>query len=412
MSRSRRRRWPWVLLLAAACGGTWWWYSHREKKTTGPEYQTAVVTRQDLRRTVKAVGDLNPLQQVEIGSQISGTISELMVDFNSQVTEGDVLCKLDPATYQANYEQAAAERASAKAECDFQRQTFSRKKQLLAENLYAKADFDKAEADLRRAEAQLELAEARLRKAQVDLDRCTIFAPIDGIIIDRTAEIGQTIAASFNAPKLFIMANTLTEMQLNAKVSEAHIGQVEVGQPVVFTVLAYPGEEFHGEVAQVRNSPITEENVVNYDAIISVKNPELKLKPGMNAVVEIIVGERKDTLTVPRSALTFRPPSAGGREGMRGGDGPPAPGSGPRKPIAGATGEPYDEDVYVLPKGSSSEPVLRKVRAGLSNDVVTEILEGLEEGETVITLLIPEFSEMGAANNPFGGGMRRGGPRR
>jgi HlyD family secretion protein len=259
---------------------------------------------------------------VEIGSQISGTINKLNVDFNSMVKTGDILCQLDPATYEAASLQAEAERTSALAERDYQKKTLGRKKQLLEDKLFPQADYDKSEADLASAEARLLLADARVRKARVDLERCTILAPIDGIIIDRTAEIGMTIAASFNAPKLFILANDLTQMQINAKVSEADIGQVQPKQKVSFKVDAYP-DAFEGEVVQVRNSPISEENVVNYDAIIHVSNPDLKLKPGMTGDTDIVTAEKTGVLRLPNAALRFKP-AGGGMPSMSG----PPPGGG------------------------------------------------------------------------------------
>ena len=363
MSRRRRKKWPWVLLvLVVAAAGAWWFWNQREKKTEGPEYETTKVTTGDLTKTVLASGELNPLAKVEIGSQISGTIFKLNVDFNSKVKERDILLELDPATYKAAYAQTVAEQASAEAELELQERTLERKQLLLKKEFFAKADFDKAQADLSRAKAQLALAAARVLKAKIDLDRCTILSPIDGVVVDRTAEIGQTIAASFNAPKLFILANDLTKMQINAKVSEADVGQIQNGQKVKFRVDAYE-QFFHGEVVQVRNSAIKEENVVNYDSIISVDNPELKLKPGMNAVVEIITGERKNVLRVPNAALRFIPKSREkGR--MAGGPGagspPPMPFQTRRRPMK--PDAPLDEKKVYFP------PELRDGRPGARDD--------------------------------------------
>ena len=416
MSRRRRKKWPFVLFLLAAAGtGGWWWSTHREQKVTGPEYETTTVTRGDLEKVVAATGDLNPLVQVEIGSQISGTIAKLNVDFNSKVKAGDLLCQLDPATYEAAYSQALADESSARAALELQQRTLERKTLLLKREFFAQADFDKAKADLSQAEAALQVAEARVKRARVDLDRCSIYAPIDGVVVDRTAEIGQTIAASFNAPKLFILANDLTKMQINAKISEADIGQLQIGQSVRFNVDAYT-EDFKGEVVQVRNSPIKEENVVNYDAIIAVDNPELKLKPGMNAVVYITTGERKDVLRVPNAALRFQPPSRGqgaDSPGGRGpGGGPPSGGGGPSPASRKGPTAPTDEKtVYFKPKNPSDPLLPVKVKVGLNDGIQTEVLDGLKEGDTLVTLLKPSAaggtSDM---NNPFGGPM--GGGRR
>ncbi len=419
MSRRRRRKWPWVVLLLALAGfGVWWQYFREGTKEAPPEYETHTVARGDLRQEVQATGELNPLVKIEIGSQISGTIYKLNVDFNSEVKEGDVLCELDPATYEANYAQAVAEKLSIETELALNKRTLERKQLLLDKKLFAQADFDKAEADLRRSEAQLALAEAKLKKVKIDLDRCKIYAPRDGVITDRTAEIGQTIAASFNAPKLFVMANDLTKMQINAKVNEAFVGQVKPGQKVRFVVDAYK-DEFTGTVDQIRNSPITEENVVNYDAIIAVNNPELKLKPGMTATVYIIVGERTGVLSVPNSALRFRPPlkdkdkdmaEGGGRPGGdRGGRGPGGPGGdgeGKRQP--GVKPKESDEkQVWLPPSTPTGDPTPVKVKVGLRNELETEILEGLKEGDVIIKLLKPPSTDAGGATNPFGGMGRR-----
>ena len=418
--RRRKRRWPWILLLLIAGGaGGWWYYTRENPADAAPEYETVKIARGDLTKFVSATGELNPLVKVEIGSQISGTISKLNVDFNSVVKEGDILCELDPATYEANYAQTRAERSSAEAERDLQRRSLERKKQLIAKQLLSVADFDKVESDLRRAEAQLELTEARLKKAKVDLDRCRILSPINGVVVDRTAEIGQTIAASFSAPKLFMLAADLTKMQINAKVSEADIGQIHEKQKVKFEVDAYP-DSFFGEVVQVRNSPIAEENVVNYDVIIAVINPDMKLKPGMTAIVQIITGERSAVLRVPNGALRFRPaskngpvtaggpPSGGPRGGGGGGGGGPAPGAqGPGFKPKQATDE---KQIYLKPANPKDELVAVKIKTGLSDGVQTEILSGLNEGDEVVLLQKPKKDEVSGTTNPFSGGM--GGGRR
>lgn len=421
MSRRRRRKWPWMLVLLAVLGGGGWWYWRQQgQKTTGPEYETAKVERGDIVKTVRATGALNPLVMVEIGSQISGTISELFVDFNSKVKAGDVLCRLDPATYEANLKQSIAQRNSARAEYELQKATLERKRQLLEKNFFAQADYDVAVANLKRAEAQLELTEAQLNKVEVDLERCTIVAPMDGIIIDRTAEVGQTIAASFNAPKLFVLANDLTKMQINARVSEADIGQIKEGQHVKFRVDAY-NEEFRGDVVQVRNAAVTEENVVNYDAIISVDNPDLKLKPGMNTTSNIIVGEVKNVLKVPNAALRFKPRSAsesGGapREGGFGAGGGGG-GEGRRRPGGPGNGEKAEEndirEVYLPPTTPGGEAIPHKIKVGLSDGVYTEVLEGLSEGQEVVVLQKGLTTQVQTEQrNPFGGGMGPGGRRR
>jgi len=407
MSRRRRKKWPFLLFLLAALGaGGWWWWTHREQTATGPEYETTTVSRGDVQKLVSATGELNPIVKVEIGSQISGTITTINVDFNSKVKAGDLLCQLDPATYEAAYSQALADEASARAGLELQQRTLERKTLLLKQEFFAQADFDKAKADLSQAEAAVQLAEARVKRAKVDLDRCAIFSPIDGVVVDRSAEIGQTIAASFNAPKLFVLANDLTKMQINAKISEADIGQLEIGQIVRFNVDAYT-EDFTGEVVQVRNSPIKEESVVNYDAIIAVNNPDLKLKPGMNAVVYITTGERKNVLRVPNSALRFQPPAGGGSADgpRRGPGGPPSAGGGQPRAARRGPASPTDEKtVYFKPMNATDPLVPVKIKVGLNDGIQSEVLDGLKEGDTLITLLKPTAAEDNAGMaNPFGG---------
>jgi len=418
MSRRRRKKWPLLLLiLAALSSGGWYWWTHPPSEAAGPEYETTTVTRGDLTKMVPATGELNPLVKVEIGSQISGTIATLNVDFNSKVKAGDLLCQLDPATYEAAYSQALADESSARAALGLQQRTLERKTLLLKREFFAQADYDKAQADLAQAEAAVQVAEARTKRAKVDLERCTIFSPIDGVVIDRTAEIGQTIAASFNAPKLFVVANDLTKMQINAKISEADIGQVSLGQMVRFVVDAYP-DSFTGEVVQVRNSPIKDENVVVYDAIIAVNNPELKLKPGMNATVYITTGERKDVLRVPNSALRFQPPTRekqGNQTAAPGATRPASAAGGPPSLPAtakGGTGPTDEKTVYFPPKNPADPLVPTTIKIGLNDGIQTEVLEGLKEGDTVITLLKPPPPPASGMTNPFGGGPgggRRGG---
>lgn len=405
MSRRRRTKWPFLLFLAAAGGGGWWWWTHREQQAIGPEYETTTVTVGDLEKVVSATGELNPLVKVEIGSQISGTILKMNVDFNSKVKAGDLLCQLDPATYEAAYSLAQADESSARAALELQQRTLERKTLLLKQEFFAQADFDKAKADLSQAEAAVQVAEARVKRARVDLDRCTIFSPIDGVVVDRTAEIGQTIAASFNAPKLFVLANDLTKMQINAKISEADIGQLQIGQSVRFNVDAY-SEDFKGEVVQVRNSPIKEETVVNYDAIIAVDNSELKLKPGMNAVVYITTGERQNVLRVPNAALRFQPPSGDGEaDGAKRSTGGSPPAGGP-PPAArkGPAGPSHEKTVYFLPTNPADPLVPVKVKLGLNDGLQTEVIDGLKEGDVLITLLKPTAGDANPAmTNPFGG---------
>ena len=285
-----------------------WYFKFRDDGV--PEYQTAEVTRGDLMQVVTATGQLNPVTNVQVGSQISGIISHLYADWNSQVTNGQVVALLDPATYRANVLQVQSDLANARAALELSQVNARRAKELLDSKLIPQSDYDTAIANLHQAEATVQNKQAALTNAQVNLDRCTISSPVDGIVISRSVDVGQTVAASLSAPTLFVIANDLTKMQIDANVAEADVGGVEVGQNVDFTVDAFPNRTFHGVVTQVRNAPITVQNVVTYDTVIGVNNADLKLKPGMTANVSIIVAERNDALKIPNAALRYHPPEA------------------------------------------------------------------------------------------------------
>lgn len=389
-----------VLLLLAAVGGGWWWW--QRGSAGAPEYQTTTVTSGSMTQIVTASGALNPVINVTVGSQISGIIQKLYADFNSPVKSGEVVAQLDPATYQAIVHQMEGELANAKAALELAQLTAARKKELVAQNASTKADLDTAMATLRQAEANVLVREANLEKANVDLARCTIRSPIDGIVISRSVDVGQTVAATMNAPVLFTIANDLSKMQIDADVAEADVGNVEVDQAVDFTVDAFPYRTFHGKVVQVRNAAKTVQNVVTYDVVISVKNEDLKLKPGMTANVSIIVAQREKALKISNAALRFRPPDEQAKTT------PAAPAAGP----GGRRGRPggkasRERTVYVLSPAGKPEPA--PVKLGINDGVATEVLEGLKEGDTVITGMTSAAAKPGGTPppNPLSGGMRR-----
>jgi HlyD family secretion protein len=388
-------------VLLAAAGGGWWWWTSGAGNT--PQYQTALVTRGALTQVVTATGQLNPVVSVQVGSQISGIIQKLFADFNSRVKAGQVIAQLDSSTYVATLRQAEGELANARAGLELARVKANRASELRAKDLIPEAEHDQAQADLHQAEAAVMIREASVRKATVDVERCTITAPIDGVVISRSVDVGQTVAASLSAPTLFVIANDLTKMQINASVAEADIGGVEVGQEVNFTVDAFPSQRFHGRVVQVRNSPVTVQNVVTYDTIIEVANPELKLKPGMTANVAIVLAGRENVLMVPNAALRFRP-SDGETAGGQGQAGRGANGSMSASPRGGTSG---GRAVYRALQGKD-RPTLERVdvKAGITDGVATEIVEGLQEGDRVIIGLRVDQSNSNArsgAANPFGG---------
>lgn len=299
----------WTIVLLVIAGAVVWWTHGREQ--TGESaivYRTATVQRGDVTQTVAASGTLSAITTVEIGSQVSGQIAKLHADFNSAVKAGQLVAEIEPSTYETRVLQADADLSSARANLAMKQLNARRSAELLEKQLLSQSDHDQAQTELRQQESAVRVKEAALKSAQVDLERTKIRSPIDGVVISRDVNVGQTVQASFSAPKLFVIAKDLREMQITASVSEADIGGVEPNQEVSFTVDAFPGRNFNGKVREVRNNPTTTSNVVNYATIIDVDNPDLKLRPGMTANVTITIARRPGVLRVPNSAVRFRPP--------------------------------------------------------------------------------------------------------
>jgi len=273
-------------------------------------YQTTTVTRGPITQAVTATGTLNPVVNVQVGSQVSGNIAKLFADFNSQVKADQVVAQIDPALFQATVTQAEGDLANAQAALELARVNAKRTQDLFARKTSSQADLDQAMANLHQAEASVKIKQGALDKAKADLEHCTITSPIDGVVISRNVDVGQTVAASLQAPVIFQIANDLTKMQIDSNVAEADVGTVQVGQDVDFTVDAFPTQTFHGKVVQVRNAPITVQNVVTYDTVIGVSNPDLKLKPVMTANVSIIVAHKDNVLQIKNAALRYRPAEA------------------------------------------------------------------------------------------------------
>ena len=394
------RRWKWLVLavaLAAAGTGIAWYLKHRAG--SGPQYQTAAVSRGELIQAVTATGQLNPVINVQVGSQISGIIEKLYADDNSNVVAGQIVAQIEPSIYRAIVRQAEADLANTKASLELAQVNEKRAKELLANKLIPQSDYDTAVANLHQAESTVLNKQAALERSKVDLDHCTIYAPVNGMVISRSVDVGQTVAASLSAPTLFVIANDLTKMQIDANVGEADIGGIEVGQDTDFTVDAFPNRTFHGKVTQVRNAPITVQNVVTYDTVIAASNPDMKLKPGMTANVSIIVARRDDVLKVPNAALRFRPPEpATNAAPAAASPGRSGSGSGFHR---GGTRQRATRTVYVL---RENQPLPVQVKTGISDGITTEILEGLKESDPVITGAIGK--QAAQSTNPFSGGMR------
>jgi HlyD family secretion protein len=368
-------------------------------------FQTAPVTRGPITQAVTATGTLNPVQNVQVGSQVSGNIQKLFADFNSIVKAGQVIAQIDPVVFQASVNQAEGDVANARAALELARLNEARTQALVAKQNSAQSDLDQATATLHQAEANVKIKEGALEKAKADLNHCTITSPIDGIVISRNVDVGQTVAASLQAPVIFQIANDLAKMQIDANVAEADVGGVAVDQEVDFTVDAFPTRTFQGKVVQVRNAPITVQNVVTYDTVIGVSNPEQKLKPGMTANVSVVAAHRDETLKIPNSALRFRlPDQTPGAFPKR--DASPS-GRGPgNKPGGDRTERRVERTVYVLASGAS-QPAAVMIKTGISDGVTTEVLEGLKEGDRVVTGMTESGAAPTPASNPFGGGPRR-----
>jgi HlyD family secretion protein len=378
------------------------------------------VSKGVLLQTVTASGQLNPVTMVDVGSQISGIIEELLADYNSTVKKGDLIAKIDAATYEANFIQAEGNLANAKAALELAKLGEQRAKTLRASKLNPEADYDKAFAELHQAEANAKIQEGVLKKAQVDVARCSIYAPINGLVLSRNVNVGQTVAASLSAPTLFVIANDLTKMQIEANVAEADIGLVAIGQDATFVVDAFPGQTFHGKVTQIRNAPRTDQNVVTYATIIEVANPDLKLKPGMTANVSIIVGRRDDAVKVPNAALRFHPPGGAERKAAA------MPGTEPsgKSEKEASTGHRKKDKrkservVYVLtaaagatnsPTGGGKAVELQPalIKTGINDASYTEVLDGLKEGDEVAIGVVAAKGRSGPGFNPFATGSKR-----
>src|SRR5688572_20018656 len=295
-----------LLVLGAAAGGGWYYF--RGKTDKPPEFQTTKVARGDITQSVTATGDLQPVVTVDIGAQVSGQIKEVLVDFNSQVKQGDVLARIDESTPTQKLRQAEADLESAEASNMLIQINAKRTADLFEKNLVSQQELDSIRAQLPQSNATLSTRRAAVADAKLNLERTVITAPIDGIVLDRKTDKGRTVNASTNAPVLFTLVNNLTKMQINAAVAEADIGSIQEGQEVKFTVDAFPSRTFAGTVRQVRNAATANQSVVSYATIIDVINEDLKLKPGMTANVSIIVQHKPNVLRVENGTLRVRIP--------------------------------------------------------------------------------------------------------
>jgi HlyD family secretion protein len=344
-------------------------------------FETAIVDRGAISARITATGSLSPVITVQVGSQVSGRIQRLEVDYNSPVHRGQLLALIDPALFtaaeaqaRANLSAARANLVKAQAQARDARRQLVRQRQLAEHKLIAEADLDTAQTNAEAADATavacraaIAQAAAALQQASTNLAYTRIYSPIDGVVISRNVDVGQTVAASLQAPTLFLLAEDLKRMQVDTSVAEADVGRLREGMAATFTVDAYPSEVFRGTIRQIRNSPQTLQNVVTYDAVIDVVNDDLKLKPGMTANATVVHAERRDVLRVPNAALRFRPP-------------PGLAASEVRPPGAAQT---RDRRVVFVLRGGS--PVATPIRTGVSDGTVSELVEGdLRAGDLLV----------------------------
>ena len=382
-----------VLILAAAgWGGYHYWNKKSDKE---PEFRTSKVTRGEIKQVVTATGDLQSVTQVDVSSQVSGLVKEVLVDFNSPVKTGQVLARLDPATYISKLNAAKADLLSTEASNFLQNANTKRTRDLFKQNLVTQQELDQAEAQLKQSDAQLATRQAAVQDAEVNLERCTIFSPIDGIVLARLTDKGRTVSASTSAPTLFTIVSDLTKMQIVAAVAEADIGSIANDQDVTFTVDAFPNVNFRGKVSQVRIAAKVTSSVVSYDTVIAVSNDNQRLKPGMTANVSIVIAQKPDVLRVANSVLRVRLPAELQPKVAA------APSAG------GAKGAMSDEEKRV-----ATTEVFREAGYQMGSPVTPEIVEKaktLGKAKGIDEAAITAYGQRMASRGQGGGGRQGGG---
>jgi len=396
-----------VLAIVAAAG---FWLKPRSDAVPPSKYRSAIADRGAINQTVTATGTINPVALINVGSQVSGTVAELHADFNDRVKKGQVLLKLEPTIFNAQVRQAEASIASAQASLRLAQATYQRNEQLVAQNFVSSLALDQSRREMDVANANLQLAQAQLDRSRADLNNSVIRSPIDGVVIKRTIDLGQTVAASFTTPNLFQIAQDLTKMQIDTSVSEADVGLLRDGLPARFVVDAYPDREFAATMRQFRLAPNVVQNVVTYNVVLDVDNVDELLKPGMTAQVRLVVANRPDVLRIPTTALRFRLPEeeqqAERKRSEQAGKGAAQPASARPAALDTTPAQAQTDDdvafrsasetarmfkIYKLDAKNQPQPV--DIRAGLSNFRYTEVLSGdLKPGERVVTraLVQPE----------------------
>ena len=383
----------WIVIIGIIAVVLGIFFIIRGKKSANKELviRTHAVGTYTVENTVTATGTIEPVETVEVGTQVSGKVETIYVDYNSVVKKGDLLCELDKLTLNESVSRAQANLTSSESQLKYAKLTFERTKQLYEANAATLAEFESAQNTYTQAQMSMKNAKAQYDQARVDLGYADIFSPIDGVVLDRAVEVGQTVAASFSTPTLFTLANDLTRMQVEANVDEADIGQVKVNQRVTFTVDAYPEDIFNGTVNQIRMKPTTTSNVVTYTVIIGAPNPDLKLFPGMTASVTIVT-EEQTGLAAPAEAFNFTPSEQIMKEMMKNAERPDFDKSNrPERPGrpegAGFPGGQQFEGgerptMIWIKKGSNIMP--RPVKVGMSDGAYKIIESGINEGDSIV----------------------------
>jgi len=422
-----------AIAVIAAGGGIVWFHQRADGKEV-PAYRTAELARASIKQTVSATGTLQAVRTVQVGTQASGQIAQIYVDFNDRVKKGQLLARIDPTLQQQAVEDAQAQLERAQATLTAAQQDYDRNKQLYDARVLTAVEFESSKSNFAVQQAAVKSAQIALDRARQNLSYTAIYSPIDGVIVERNVDVGQTVAASLSAPQLFLIANDLSEMQILASVDESDIGQIKDEQPVQFTVQSYPGQQFHGTVKQVRLQSTTTDNVVNYTAVIAVKN-DGKLLPGMTATVQFTTASATDVLTVPNAALRIKPTAAmlgaarGGRPSesagtMSGGasnrsaqaSGRPQAGEG-SAPAASRTKADSGATMSTLWYLDANNALhMARVETGLTDGQKTEVRgKNLEAGMQVVVGVTGDGSVTTAApsgsTNPFQPGRPQGGAR-
>ena len=417
-----------AVLAAIAYGVKYFFFTEKENDAAGPLVSTKV-TQTTIATTISATGTLEPVDQVEVGTQVSGDIAKIFVDFNSKVKKGQVIAELDKSKLKATLTQAEIAYKSAETDYKYKESTYNRVKKLSESNAASSVELETAEYNMNSAKLSVERSKNEVSQARLNLSYATIKSPIDGVVLKRAVEVGQTVAASMSTPTLFVIAKDLSQMKVMAAVDEADIGQVKAGQKVKFTVDAFQEDTFNGSVQEVRLNPTTTSNVVTYTVVITAENPDQKLLPGMTATCTIVTQEVEDAIAIPVKALKFtpadgtpmadpkgmpRPPRPEGGEFAKG-DFPPPPGD-MKGPPAGGSGKfgppstfkkradgkkPSGNMVWISIDGKAAP---RPVKTGISDGVNIQILKGLSVGDSVVVsqeTLSEATAKKSEASSPF-----------